>query len=71
MNQYCRYCTDLVVADINYCAIKKKRVSDAAAKTVNHCKDFVFNPIDAFDLEKRYRPRQKKEKQCSGQMELF
>lgn len=33
------------------------------AKRVNQCKEFVFNEIDVFDLEKRYKPRKVKKEQ--------
>lgn len=72
MSQYCRYCSSLVVGDINYCTTKDKSISESAAKATNKCKDFELNPIDAFgENEKGYQPREKKVKQFDGQMKLF
>lgn len=76
MKQYCRYCaycigeTDYV--NVSWCDKKQKEMSSNSAKTVNHCKEFVFNPIDAFNIENgRYKPREKKETTETGQLELF
>ena len=76
MKQYCRYCaycvgeTDYV--NVSWCSAKQKEMSSNSAKAVNHCKEFVFNPIDAFNIESgRYKPREKKEKIDNGQLELF
>lgn len=71
MKQYCRYCSNLIVGDSNYCDRKKKCMSDSVAKAVNTCKDFEFNPIDAFDLDKTYKPREPKKQQCDGQIKIF
>ena len=47
-------------------------MSSNSCKTENHCKEFVFNEIDAFNIESgRYKPREKKEKIDNGQLELF
>jgi len=37
-------------------------MSESTAKTVNKCKDFIFNSIDALggDLDKKYKPRKEK-----------
>ena len=74
MNQYCRYCaycigeTDYV--NVSWCSAKQKEMSSNTAKTINHCKEFVFNPIDAFNVEKgKYKPREKKVN--NGQGSLF
>lgn len=74
MNQYCRYCaycigeTDYV--NVSWCSAKQKEMSSNTAKTINHCKEFVFNPIDAFNVEKgKYKPREKKVD--NGQGSLF
>ena len=64
MKQYCRYCaycvgeTDFV--NVSWCDLKQKEMSSNSAKTENHCKDFEFNPIDAFNLEGRYKPQEKR-----------
>ena len=62
MKQYCRYCANCVCGDIVYCSEHKNEMSEATAKKVNQCKDFVFNEIDAlgFDLNKKYKPREPK-----------
>ena len=49
-------------------------MSESTAKAVNNCKDFLFNEIDVFyegDMNKVYKPREPKKKQCDGQIELF
>lgn len=50
-------------------------MSDATAKSPNRCHDFAFNPIDAFgENEKGYQehiPKEKKKKQCDGQLSMF
>ncbi len=75
MKQYCRYCGYMVAGNGNYCRKQERTMSDAAAKSVNRCHDFAFNPIDAFgENEKGYRPRSEKnpqKTQCDGQMSLF
>ena len=61
MKQYCRYCAFLVCGDWPYCEVKRKTMSESAAKRVNTCKDFALNPIDAFgENEKGYQPRREK-----------
>lgn len=62
MKQYCRYCSHLSVGDANYCEQRRQCLSDAYCKRINNCKDFDFNEIDAFDLERTYKPREFKEK---------
>lgn len=73
MKQYCRYCTYCIgetdFVNVSYCSAKGKEISSNSAKTVNHCKEFVFNEIDAFNIEGRYRPRE--EKKDNGQLSLF
>lgn len=61
MTQYCRYCTNMVCGDANYCSVRKICFTDAKIKRTNKCKDFEFNPIDALgENADGYRPRQKK-----------
>lgn len=60
MKQYCRYCNHCIVGDVVYCEALKITMCEEKAKRVNHCKEFVFNEIDVFDLEKRYKPRKAK-----------
>lgn len=75
MKQYCRYCGNLVVGDVNYCTVQERTMSDASAKSVNRCHTFAFSPIDAFgENEKGYQPREHKEPkktQCDGQLSIF
>ena len=76
MKQYCRYCAycvgDTGYVNTSYCAAKSKEMSSNTAKRENNCKQFVFNPIDAFNIENgRYKPREKKEKIDNGQLSLF
>lgn len=63
MKQYCRYCNHCINGDAVYCEVLKMTMSEEKAKRVNRCKEFVFNEIDVFDLEKRYKPRKTKMKQ--------
>ena len=46
-------------------------MSSNSCKTENHCKEFVFNEIDAFNFEHKDKPMQKREKIDNGQLELF
>lgn len=77
MKQYCRYCIHLCVNNFPYCDKKGKRLSESSCKKPNDCKEFEFSDCepeyqDAFmENEKGYHPREPKEKQCKGQMELF
>lgn len=56
MKQYCRYCSNMVCGDVNYCEKYQKCLSNENIKRVNKCKDFVFNEIDAITFNK-YKPR--------------
>ena len=65
MKQYCRYCVYLCVNDQPFCSLKNKFVGEKTAKSVNHCKDFVFADVepemqDAFFETKGYCPRTEK-----------
>lgn len=60
MKQYCRYCNNLVTGNGTYCTAKKKTMEDSTAKSVNHCKQFEFNEIDAFAETDGYKPRKAK-----------
>lgn len=70
MKQYCRYCSEFVTGNGNWCAARKMSPTDEYAKRVNKCKLFIFNPIDAFDLERTYRPRHEKQQRNWEQMKL-
>ncbi len=74
MKQYCRYCSHCHYGDAVYCDAKRKTMPESRAKSVNNCKDFDFNEIDVFyagDMNKVYKPRELKQKQCDGQVSLF
>jgi hypothetical protein len=77
MKQYCRYCAHCVgetdYVNVSWCSEKQKEMSSNTAKSVNHCKSFVFNPIDAFNIDSgRYKPRVKKATDVdNGQLLLF
>ena len=75
MKQYCRYCAEATESadyeDVVWCAEKQKEMSHAAAKRQNNCPLFRFCEIDVFDPDKRYKPREKKEKRDNGQLPLF
>lgn len=70
MKQYCRYCCYFVTGNGNWCEAKMKTVTDSTAKSVNHCKDFEFNPMDAFwENLSGYHPR--KPKKDDGEQMMF
>lgn len=75
MKQYCRYCAHAIescdFADIVWCDKYRKEMSHAQTKRMNRCKEFKFNEIDVFNLENRYKPREKKIKIKIEQLELF
>ena len=60
--QYCRYCAHCVetLDGFAWCERKQKEMSESSAKRTNSCKKFLFNEIDAFNLEAKYKPRAKK-----------
>lgn len=60
--QYCRYCAYCVstLDAICWCEKLQKEMGDSSAKRVNRCKKFLFNEIDAFNPEMKYKPRAKK-----------
>ena len=59
MKQYCRYCNNLVAGNGIYCCAKNKEIAESTAKSVNHCKQFEFNGMDAFFETAGYKPREK------------
>ena len=59
MKQKCRYCANCIVGDVAYCELKDKTMSDTAAKRINKCAEFEFNPIDAFGEKDYQEPRAK------------
>ena len=60
--QYCRYCAHCVATldDLAFCEKLQKEMSESSAKRVNSCKEFLFNEMDAFNPEVKYKPRAKK-----------
>lgn len=60
MNQYCKYCNNLVTGNGIYCAVKDRTLSEASTKRINRCPSFEFNPIDAFDGEHLYKPQNRR-----------
>lgn len=71
MIQYCRYCCYLDTGNGIWCDLLEKEMSESAAKSVNRCPNFAFNPMDSFfENEKGYRPRVEKKEQCDGQLKL-
>ena len=61
MTQYCRYCCYCMTANGNWCGAQEKPLTDAQIKHTNKCKDFEFTPMDAWDCEREYKPRPKRE----------
>lgn len=60
--QYCRYCNNLEnFCDSNYCYVKDRHLAFNTIKSTNKCKYFSYNPIDATNPEREYKPRTKKE----------
>jgi len=59
VKQYCRYCANAVLIDedIAYCEVKQHQRPKQLCVTPNKCKDFGFNEMDVFDIEKTYKPR--------------
>jgi hypothetical protein len=58
----------MVVADINYCEMKKRGLADSSIKTYKKCNMFEFNEISALDLDKRYKPRVSKIDENQGKL---
>lgn len=70
--QYCRYCADAVLTEneeMIFCEAKKETRHKSKCATVNHCKDFTFNELDVFDIDKKYKPKQIK-KSLGNQVRL-
>ena len=62
-NHKCRYCTYSVAIekDSIWCNVKDTGKSGNQVTNINKCKDFVFNEIDVYNLEKKYIPRKKRQ----------
>lgn len=62
MTQYCRYCNNFVCGNGEWCTVKEKELSERYAKNTNKCKEFEFNPIDAYGKNTAgYHPRERNE----------
>lgn len=58
--------------DICYCENSTATFEGAKARRVNKCKNFVFNPIDVFNPERKYNPREgQQSKVADGQLSIF
>lgn len=57
MTQYCRYCAHFITGNGNWCEEFHINPTDGFAKRPNKCKRFMFCEIDAFDLDRTYKPR--------------
>ena len=68
MAQYCRYCNNLVTGNGTYCTLLNRELKDSYCKSVNKCKNYEFNEIDAYDNEKRYKPRTDNKKKGESQL---
>ena len=60
MKQYCRYCSYLCTGNGTWCEKKQKEIADSTARTENHCKDFLFCELDAYNINKKYKAREKR-----------
>ena len=57
MAQYCRYCSNMVCGDANYCTEKQNCYDDKYLKQPNRCKLYQHNPVDALgENVKGYKP---------------
>lgn len=70
MAQYCRYCANLYTGNGIYCEAKDKELSEAYTKRINFCKYFSLCEFDAYDFDKKYQPRKKKEKAPLNQLSI-
>jgi hypothetical protein len=69
--QYCRYCAYCCAQDdsIVWCEKKQKMLSSSTAKTPNNCDTFLFNELDVFNIEHKYKPVKRMD--YSKQLNLF
>lgn len=75
MTQYCRYCSECIAQDDDWgvCQAKNFQTVKKTSRRKN-CVGYSFNEIDAFDLNRKYKPKEKKEsksQQLVGQLSLF
>jgi len=50
----CRFCTNMVCGDANWCEVFQECYSDERIAEENDCNGFEFNPIDAITLTECY-----------------
>ena len=53
MTQYCRYCNNFVCGNGEWCQVKQTELTEKYSKNPNRCKEFEFNPIDAYGENKK------------------
>lgn len=71
MTQYCRYCSNMVCGDANYCTVHNECYTEKQICRPNKCIEFEFNSMDALGLNtKGYQPRKPKEKEGFEQMKI-
>ena len=74
MNQKCRYCANAYAIDVGliYCEPKDKTMRECAAKRINKCADFEFNPINVLGEKDYQEPKTKaKAKSEYEQLEML
>lgn len=75
MKQYCRYCAYACQIENDMCWCNKRgfTMKKTEASRLNKCKDFGFNEIDVFNIEHRYKPREKRnnDNQNDKQLSIF
>lgn len=73
MTQYCRYCSRAVLNDddLIYCEAKDEMREGKQITNPNRCKYFEFNPVDVLNENKKYRPREPKQKNIEGQVSFL
>ena len=77
MKQYCRYCSYLFVGNGGaWCDVRQQHLKESYCKRPNNCTEFKFCDVDseyqdAFGETHGYHPREPKQKECDGQLNLF
>lgn len=78
LHKYCRYCIHCIAQDEKEGVCEEKNIMVKKTAVRDACGLFEFCEIDAFYCDRGtgnpeqavYKPREKKEKQCRGQMTL-
>ena len=70
MKQYCRYCSFCVCGDAWYCTDQDRVLSEAMVRHENKCQSFDLSPLGDAETGRQYKPRKKRSKTVSGQMQL-